>query len=406
MPTIAYLALGSNMGDRAGYLNAALTRLRVEPGIVVQAVSQFWETSPVGGPAGQGAYLNAAACITTELTPNKLLASLLQVEAELDRIRTTRFGPRTLDLDIMLYGDLILHEEKLTIPHPRLHERSFMLGPLAEIAPGAIHPVFKRSIAQLLAELGHRPLLGKRALVTGASSGIGQTIALQLASHGADVMVHARRSQEALAATAQAIKQQGRFTHTLLADLSKQADCVQLADAAWSHWEGLEILVCNAGADILTGPGKSLSYDDKLQLLWQVDVQSTITLTRILGQRMKDRGQGIILTMGWDQADTGFEGESGELFATTKGAVMAYTRSLAMNLAPQVRVNCLAPGWIKTKWGDHAPAAWQERAIREAPLARWGTPADIAHTAAWLCSNEASFVTGQTYRINGGAVRA
>jgi 3-oxoacyl-[acyl-carrier protein] reductase len=402
---LAYLALGSNLGDRAAYLNAAVERMRTEPGIKVQTVSSFWETSPVGGPAGQGAYLNAAAAITTELPPQQLLAALLQIEAELDRVRTTRFGPRTLDLDILLYDNLVLHEDKLTIPHPRMHERSFMLGPLAEIAPGVVHPIFKRTITQLLSELGHRPLLGKRALVTGASSGIGQAIALQLASHGADVIIHARKSQEALEKTAQSIKQMGRFTHTLLADLAQPIECDRLGEAAWGHWEGLEILVCNAGADILTGTGKSLSYFEKLEQLWQVDVRGTIRLTRLVGQRMKERGQGIILTMGWDQADTGFDGDSGELFATTKGAVMAYTRSLAVNLAPEVRVNCLAPGWIKTKWGDNAPASWQERAVREAPLGRWGNPADIAHTAAWLCSNEACFITGQTYRINGGAVR-
>ena len=97
--------------------------------------------------------------------------------AEQERLRTERFGPRTLDLDILLYGDQVIREEQLTIPHPRLHERNFMLGPLAEIAPQAVHPVFHRTITQLLAELGHRPLLGKRALVTGASSGVGKAIA-------------------------------------------------------------------------------------------------------------------------------------------------------------------------------------------------------------------------------------
>jgi 3-oxoacyl-[acyl-carrier protein] reductase len=401
----AYIALGSNLGDRTGYLNAALDRLRQTDGVKVAAVSSFWETTPVGGPSGQGTYLNAAAELDTKLEPKALLKLLLQIEAELERQRNTRFGPRTLDLDILLFDDQIIHEPQLTIPHPRLHERSFMLGPVAEIAAGVMHPVFKKTIAHLFGELGHRPLLGKRALVTGASTGIGKAIALALAQHGADVIVHARQSKDDLHKTAESIKQSGRFSHTLLADLRDRAACQQLAEDAWGHWQGLEIVVCNAGADILTGAGKSLSYEAKLDALWEVDVVSTMLLARNLGARMKAAGQGVILTMGWDQAETGFDGESGELFCTAKAAVMAFTRSLAINLAPQVRVNCLAPGWIKTEWGESAPVAWQERAVREAPLQRWGVPEDIAQAAVWLCSSEAGFVTGQTMRVNGGVVR-
>jgi 3-oxoacyl-[acyl-carrier protein] reductase len=113
----------------------------------------------------------------------------------------------------------------------------------------------------------------------------------------------------------------------------------------------------------------------------------------------------VILNMGWDQADTGMEGDSGQLFGATKAAVMAFTKSLALSLAPQVRVNCLAPGWIRTAWGEHASAKWQERVRRETPLGRWGTPEDVARVARWLVSPHASYITGQIVRINGGAVR-
>jgi NAD(P)-dependent dehydrogenase (short-subunit alcohol dehydrogenase family) len=119
---------------------------------------------------------------------------------------------------------------------------------------------------------------------------------------------------------------------------------------------------------------------------------------------MKQRGRGVILTMGWDQAESGMEGDSGELFAASKGAVMAFTRSLAKSLAPEVRVNCLAPGWIKTAWGEGASKSWQDRVMRETPMQRWGTPDDVARAARWLCSPEASYITGQIVRINGGAV--
>jgi NAD(P)-dependent dehydrogenase (short-subunit alcohol dehydrogenase family) len=176
------------------------------------------------------------------------------------------------------------------------------------------------------------------------------------------------------------------------------------AKEAWQHWKGLEICICNAGADILTGSQRRLDYLQKLDALLEVDVISTIILARAIGQRMKEAGQGVILTMGWDQATTGFDGESGELFSTAKAAVMAFTRSLALNLAPQVRVNCLAPGWIKTGWGEHAPVAWQERALSETPLGRWGTPKDVAKTACWLAGPESEFITGQIIRVNGGSV--
>jgi NAD(P)-dependent dehydrogenase (short-subunit alcohol dehydrogenase family) len=165
------------------------------------------------------------------------------------------------------------------------------------------------------------------------------------------------------------------------------------------------VLVCNAGADTLTGEATKWSFDEKLEALLAVDVMATIRLARTIGARMKARGRGVILTIGWDQAETGMEGDSGELFAAAKGAVMSFTRSLALSLAPEVRVNCLAPGWIRTAWGETASAAWQERVRRETPLGVWGLPEDVAAAAVWLASPAAAFVTGQTIRINGGAVR-
>ena len=108
--------------------------------------------------------------------------------------------------------------------------------------------------------------------------------------------------------------------------------------------------------------------------------------------------------MGWDQAAVGMEGESGELFGATKGAVMAFTKSLALSLAPKVRVNCLAPGWIRTAWGEEAPPEWQERVLQEVPLGRWGSPEDVAATARFLVSDAAAFISGQVVNINGGAI--
>ena len=192
----------------------------------------------------------------------------------------------------------------------------------------------------------------KRAIVVGASSGIGRTTALQLAQAGWEVLVHGFHKVQQTQELADEIRQLGRQSAPLIADLSQPTQVKSLVEQAWAHWGGLDTWLHLAGADILTGSARLATFDEKLQMLWQVDVQSTITACRHVGQLMRAQGHGSIVTMGWDQAETGMDGDSGELFAATKGAVMAFTRSLSLSLAPTVRVNNVAPGWIKTAWGD------------------------------------------------------
>lgn len=248
-------------------------------------------------------------------------------------------------------------------------------------------------------------LLGQRAVVTGSSSGIGRAVALELAAAGADVVVHCRRSVAAADEVAQAVQARGRRSLVLTADLSQERTLSQFAEAAWSTWGGVDIWVNNAGADLLTGEDARLPYDRKLARLLEVDVRGTILLSRWIGARMRAAGGGTILNIGWDQADRGMGGESGELFAASKNAVMGFTRSLAVSLAPEVRVNCIAPGWIRTAWGEQAGEKWRQRVLAETPLRRWGTPEDIAHLARFLVSPEAAYITGQVINANGGAVR-
>jgi 3-oxoacyl-[acyl-carrier protein] reductase len=441
----AYVALGSNLGDRQSYLDRALQALQEHPHINVVGVSTYYETDPVGGPPGQNAYLNAAAALETDLEPAALLQSLLEIEQKLGRVRRERYGPRTIDLDLVLYGEQIIHEPDLEVPHPHLHERSFVLEPLAEIAPQALHPVLHKTIGQLWTEFEPteppaeeaevpqalpagsayltarlrerdpeeeglpvetvgRELAGLRALVTGSTSGIGRAIALELAAGGADVIVHGRR-RDAAEKVVERLQERGIEAGYILADLTEQRECRLLAETAWQAWGPLDIWVNNAGADVLTGEAADWPFARKLQTLFEVDVRATLLLSRDVGRRMKRTGRGVLLTLGWDQAATGMAGDSGELFAAIKGAVMAFTRSLAASLAPQVRVNCLAPGWVRTAWGRAASEHWQERVQRETLLERWGEPEDVASAARWLVSPAASFVTGQVIAVNGGAVR-
>jgi len=144
-----FLGLGSNLGDREAAIREALARLSAR-GFRTTVLSSLWLTAPVGGPP-QGPFLNAAVAGETELGPEELLAASLGIEGELGRVRTVPNGPRTIDIDILFYGALRRDQPGLTLPHPRLHERRFVLAPLAEIAPDFPHPVLRATVATLLA---------------------------------------------------------------------------------------------------------------------------------------------------------------------------------------------------------------------------------------------------------------
>ncbi len=150
-----YIALGGNLGDRAAYLRAALDWLRAT--VLVTAVSPVYETDPVGY-ADQGAFLNAVVAGTTTSPPRALLRTLQAIERTSGRVRSFPNAPRTLDLDLLSYGTLVLDTPDLTVPHPRLHERAFVLAPLADIAPELVLPGLGGTVAALLADLG--PLAG------------------------------------------------------------------------------------------------------------------------------------------------------------------------------------------------------------------------------------------------------
>ena len=240
------------------------------------------------------------------------------------------------------------------------------------------------------------------AVVTGSSSGIGKEIALALARNGTNVFIHGGHDTISLKQTKDELEQYDVDVQTALIDISTEVGQHALYTQAVASGKIPDIWINNAGADILTGDAAGFEYDAKLDLLWRVDVLATVRLSKWIGLEMVKQRRGVILNMSWDQAETGMEGDSGELFGITKGAVTAFTRSLAKTLAPHVRVNAIAAGWIKTKWGKSANSDWQDRAKSESLLNRWGSTEDIASAARFLTSNHADFITGQIMSVNGG----
>lgn len=157
-----FVALGSNLGDRREQIQKALQVLQGTAGISRVKMSRLYETDPVGGPAGQGKYLNGVIQFETDLSPQELLEHLLVIEKSLGRERSVKNAPRTIDLDLLFYGDNIIRDVRngrdrslrLEVPHPRLHERTFVLRPLADLAPDLMHPVLKKTVKQMWIDLG------------------------------------------------------------------------------------------------------------------------------------------------------------------------------------------------------------------------------------------------------------
>jgi 3-oxoacyl-[acyl-carrier protein] reductase len=222
-----------------------------------------------------------------------------------------------------------------------------------------------------------------------------------LAFHGANLVLHGNQHLSNAEKLADELREFAISVEILaanLADLPSRAAFIEKIQTK----NPLDVLVNAAGADVLTGAASQWPFEQKLTTLWQVDVEATICLSRSIGQRMYERGSGSIVNIGWSQAATGMAGQSGQFFGAVKGAIEAFTKSLARSLAPRVRVNCVAPGWIQTKWGDTASDYWQARAPHESLLARWGQPEDVATVARFLASQDAAFVNGQVINVDGG----
>jgi len=241
--------------------------------------------------------------------------------------------------------------------------------------------------------------------VTGASSGIGRAIALAYAAEGAVVLLTHRASPERARGVADAIAARGGRAHVRQADLATRDACEHLVAEAGDVLGRVDVWVNNAGADVLTGEAAAWEWERKLDVLLAVDLKGTIACSYAIGEVMRNQERGgAIVNMSWDHVTSGMAGESPQLFAAVKGGVLAFSKSLARALAPDVRVNVLCPGWIETAFGEGADEEFRREVAKSTPLKRWGTPADVAAAAVYLASPAAAFITGQAINVNGGTV--
>jgi 3-oxoacyl-[acyl-carrier protein] reductase len=243
------------------------------------------------------------------------------------------------------------------------------------------------------------------AVVTGASSGIGRAIAEAYAAEGAVVLLTHRASPERAREVADAIAARGGRAQVRQADLATRDACERLVAEAREQLGRLDVWVNNAGADVLTGEAAAWEWERKLDTLLAVDLKGTIACSYAAGEvmRRQERG-GTIVNMSWDHVETGMPGDDPQLFAAVKGGVLAFSKSLARALAPNVRVNVLCPGWIETSFAEQADREFYRSVAQDTPLGRWGRPQDVASAALYLASPEAAFVTGQAINVNGGVV--
>jgi 3-oxoacyl-[acyl-carrier protein] reductase len=268
-----------------------------------------------------------------------------------------------------------------------------------------------------MSQLSHPPphppgsLVGMRAVVTGASGGIGRQIAVALAAKGvSQIGVHYAANAAAARQTAAQLDQLGCQAVLLQADFASASECHQLVDEAFQRIANPTLWVHAAGADVLTGQAGQRTFQEKLRRLVEVDLIGSITVARRVAAKLAeivanaddDGAPASLILIGWDQATEGMEGDAGQMFGPIKAGVEALGKSLAQEFAPQVRVNTIAPGWIRTAWGEGVSGYWDARARGQALMNRWGTGEDIGAAAAFLADPASSFITGQTLAVNGG----
>lgn len=248
-------------------------------------------------------------------------------------------------------------------------------------------------------------LQDKITVVTGASSGIGRAIALAFAGEGAHVAVNYNRSEQRAQDVVREIRGLSGQALAVQADIADPDAVAGLIDRVSAEFGRIDIWVNNAGADILTGSGARLTDRQKLTRLTEVDLKGTIQCCWAVADVMQRQGSGVIINMSWDQAVHGYPGTNPQMFSAVKAGVLAFSKSLAKTVAPAVRVNVLAPGWIATAFAeDVMDEDYYAQRLAEIPLKRFGTPEDVAGAAVFLASDDSAYITGTVLNVGGGVV--
>jgi 3-oxoacyl-[acyl-carrier protein] reductase len=219
------------------------------------------------------------------------------------------------------------------------------------------------------------------------------------------VLLTHRASPERASQVGDAIAARGGRALVRQADLATRSGCERLVAETRDLLGRIDVWVNNAGADVLTGEAAAWAWERKLDVLLAVDLKGTIACSYAIAEIMRgeERG-GVIVNMSWDHVTAGMAGENPQLFAAVKGGVLAFSKSLARSVAPDVRVNVLCPGWIETGFAEQADPEFHRSVVQGTPLGRWGRPRDVADAAVYLASPEAAFITGQAITVNGGVV--
>nr|BBH94143.1 beta-ketoacyl-ACP reductase [Thermogemmatispora argillosa] len=246
------------------------------------------------------------------------------------------------------------------------------------------------------------PFQGRSVVITGAARGLGRALALAFAARGARVVVHYAHSAAAAHELVSQITNQGGQALALQADLRSTVQVEQLIAQAHEALGGFDVWINNAGASANTTETRGLSEEERFERLLQVDVLGTWRCCRAALPFMKSGG--CILNIAWNHALDGAPGFVSQVYATAKGAVIALSRCLARELAPHIRVNCIAPGWIENDWARSRSPGFRERVAERIPLRRWGQADDVVAAALFLASPAASFITGQVLIVDGGEV--
>jgi NAD(P)-dependent dehydrogenase (short-subunit alcohol dehydrogenase family) len=242
----------------------------------------------------------------------------------------------------------------------------------------------------------------KAVVVTGAGRGIGRALAIGFAEQGARVLVHYGHARSGAEEVVELIRERGGSAQMIQADLRRAEAVSDLVAQAHAQLGTIDVWINNAGASANSRETVGMSEVEVFERIMDVDVKGAWLCSREVAPYMSDGG--CMLMTGWDAALSGAKGLQGQLYAMSKGAVISLTRCLALEYAPRLRVNCIAPGYVENEWSQSLPEKTRQRLQQANPLQRLGTPDDIVGTALFLASPAAAFITGQVILVNGGEV--